>query len=257
MLHKFTFFIIFFFIISCEKKSTEIKFNKNFEHYSNKGFALIYNDTLLADKIINRKIDKNSLVVFNNKLLEDTPVKITNLLNGKYLIAKIGTKSKYPIFYNSVISSRIVKDLDIDTLEPYIQIQTVNSNNTFVANKTKTYKEEKKVANKAPVENISIKNISINKKNISSKIIDNQLNDKKLYDFNYIIKFADLFFEDSAIMLKNRLITEFKISNINIKKISKNNYRVYKGPFKNLESIKKEINNIINVNFDNIEIIKL
>lgn len=257
MFYKFIFLIIFLFFSACEKKYTEIEFNTKFEHYSNKGFALIYDENLFRDKIINKKIDENSLIVFNNKLKKDTPVKITNLLNGKNLIAKIGSQSKYPLFYNSVISHRIVKDLEINKLEPYIQIQTINSNNTFVADIAKTYDEEKKVANKAPVENISIKNIS-SSKNKGKKItkVKNQ-NIKKINNFKYIIKFADLFFEDSAIMLKNRLIEEFNIKNINIKKISKNSYRVYKGPFTNLESIKNEINNIINVDFDNIEILKL
>ena len=40
-------------------------------------------------------------------------------------------------------------------------------------------------------------------------------------------------------------------------KLSKNNYRIYKGPFKNLESIKKDYKDIIKLNFENIEIIKL
>ena len=262
MFYKFTLLTIFLFLLSCEKKKTEINFNKTFKHYSNKGFALIYDDDLFNDDIINNKIEAKSLVVFNNKLDQDTPVRITNLLNGKNLIAKVGIQSKYPSFYNSVISDRIVNDLDIDLSEPYIQIQTLNSNNTFVANKTKTFKEEKKVANKAPVDDISIKNLSIIEeddkiKDDKLKKLANEPKSKKFNDFKYIIKFADLFFEDSAIMLKNRLIEEFKIKNVNIKKISKNSYRVYKGPFNNLESIKKEINNIINVNFDNIEILKL
>ncbi len=257
MLYKFISFTIFLFLLSCEKKSTEIEFNKTFEHYSNKGFALIYDEDLFKNDIINNKIESKSLVVFNNKLEKDTPVRITNLLNGKNLIAKVGVQSKYPSFYNSVISDRIVSDLNIDLSEPYIQIQTLSSNSTFVANKTKTFKEEKQVANKAPVENISIKNISLIKEDDKLKEIVKKPKLKNLKDFNYIIKFADLFFEDSAIMLKKRLIEEFKIKNINIKKISKNSYRVYKGPFNNLESIKKEINNIINVNFDNIEILKL
>jgi len=257
MFYKFTLLFIFLFIISCEKKSTDIKFSNNFKHYSNKGFTLIYDNNLLEQKIINKKIDEKSLIVFNNKLEKDTPVRITNLLNGKNLIAKIGVKSKYPSFYNSVISHRIAKDLEINLLEPYIQIQTINSNNTFVASKTKTFNEEKKVANKAPVENISIKNISLIKEEDNKKKIVKKTKDINLNDFKYIIKFADLFFEDSAIMLKNRLIEEFKLNNINIKKMSKNNYRVYKGPFNNLESIKKEINIIIKVDFDNIEILKL
>jgi len=257
MFYKFIFLILCLFISACEKEYSEIEFNTKFEHYSNKGFALVYEENLFKDKLINKRIEENSLIVFNNKLQKDTPVKITNLLNGKNLIAKIGSQSKYPLFYNSVISNRIVKDLDIDKDEPYIQIQTINSNTTFVAGKSKTYDEEKNVANKAPVENISIKNIGSTKKKEKKSNILKKQNIKKINNFKYIIKFADLFFEDSAIMLKNRLIEEFNIKNINIKKISKNNYRVYKGPFNNLESIKNEINNITKVDFDNIEILKL
>ena len=33
-------------------------------------------------------------------------------------------------------------------------------------------------------------------------------------NFNYIIKFGDFYFEDSAIMLKNRLFEEYNIKNI-------------------------------------------
>ena len=83
---------------ACEQKYSNLKYNSNFENYSNKGFALIYDENLYKNKIINKKIDERSLVVLNNKLKFDTPVKITNLLNGKYILAKIGKKSKYPFF---------------------------------------------------------------------------------------------------------------------------------------------------------------
>jgi len=245
-------------LISCknqpskiDNQSSIIKYTKYFKFYSNKGFALVYTDKLLKNKIVNKKIDERSLIVFNNKLKEDTLVKITNLLNGKNLIAIIGNKSKYPTFYNSVISDRIAKDLNINLSEPYIHIQTVNSINSFIANKAITFDEEKRVANKAPVDNISIKNISL------SEELNKKRKDKKINNFNYIIKFADLFFEDSAVMLKNRLLDEFYINNVKIKKLSKNNYRVYKGPFNNLESIKKEFIDIDKMDFENIEIIKL
>ena len=98
---------------------------------------------------------------------------------------------------------------------------------------------------------IAIKSIS------PSKELNKKSNVKKINNFNYIIKFADLFFEDSAVMLKNRLLDEFNINNVKIKKLSKNNYRVYKGPFNSLESIKKEFIDINKLDFDNIEIIKL
>ncbi len=80
---------------------------------------------------------------------------------------------------------------------------------------------------------------------------------KSTIDFKYIIKIVDLYFEDSAKILINRLQNEYSIKNIKIKKMSKNSYRVYKGPFNNLDSIKSEYTDIIKLNFENIEIIKL
>ena len=78
-----------------------------------------------------------------------------------------------------------------------------------------------------------------------------------IINFNYIIKFADLYFENSAIMLKNRLYEEHNIQNVLIKKLSQNIFRVYKGPYKNFEKLKKGFQNIENLDFDSIEIIKL
>ena len=250
MNYKYIIFTFFLFLFSCEHHSAKIEFKDDVKIYSNKGFTLVYNDDLLKNKLIDKKIDERSLIIYNKKLKKDTPVKITNLINGRDLIAKVGKKSKYPFFYNSVISDRIAKDLEIDLSEPYIQIQTININNTFVANKAKTFDEEKKVANKVPVDSISIKNISINQKSLKKKKI-------KINNFKYIIKFADLYFKESAYMLKDRLSKEFSIKEVKINKISDNNYRVYMGPFNNLESIKKAFENINNLDFENIEIIKL
>ena len=82
-------------------------------------------------------------------------------------------------------------------------------------------------------------------------------NKNKVTNFNYIIKFADFYFEDSAIMLKNRLFEEHNIKDILIKKMSQNRYRVYKGPYNDFEKLKKGFLNIEKLNFDSIEIIKL
>ena len=245
--------IIFLAIIltSCETTNNKVITNKDFKNYSNDGFALIYNNDIFKKRIVSKKIDQRSLIIFNNKLKKDTDIKITNLLNEKYLIAKVGKNSKYPIFYNSVISERIATELDIDPDQPYVRVETINSSNTFVANKAKTFDEEKKVANKAPVDSISIQNISIEKDNNSK--VEKVKNTK----FEFIIKFADLFFEESAITLKKRLEDEYNLKDINIKKMSKNLYRVYKGPFYNLGSIKNVYNEIANINFENIELIKL
>ena len=178
-------------------------------------------------------------------------VKVTNLLNDKYLVARVGNIANYPFFYNSVVSIRIAKELELNENQPYVKIQTLSPNSTFIANKAKTFEEERIVADKAPVKGIMIQNIGI------KKISNNERKYTRINDFNYIIKIADLFFEDSAILLKQRLINEFNIKNIKIEKMSKNSFRVFTGPFLDLDSLKKGFNTIVRLEFENIEIIKL
>ena len=239
-------------MFSCDQNPKKINYESGFKNYTNKGFTLIYDDKLYKSKDLNRKMNDRSLLVFSNALRKETPVKITNLINGKYLIAKVGKKTRYPEFYNSVISKRIAEDLSLDVNQPYIELKTLDQSNSFVISKAKTFEEEKEVANKAPVEGIKIENIGDVPKNEKTKdVIKSNVN------FNYIIKIADLYFLDSAKILKNRLLNEYNINNVKIIKISKNNYRIYKGPFKNLESIKKDYKDIIKLKFENIEIIKL
>ena len=53
-----------------------------------------------------------------------------------------------------------------------------------------------------------------------------------------------------------RIKTETTIANPKIMKIAENKYRVYLGPFDNIDSLQKTYNDIIILDFDNIEIIK-
>ena len=169
MNYKILFFLIFC-IFSCVPKNINTKQNniiipKN--SFSNAGFALLYTTDLRKNKIINRKIEDRSLIIFQKNLKKNTNVKITNLLNNKSILAKVGTNAKYPNFYNSVLSKRIYEELELNDSEPYIEIIAISQNNTFIAKKTKMFDEEKEVADKAPVEGISISDL--NPKKISIK----------------------------------------------------------------------------------------
>ncbi len=170
-------------------------------------------------------------------------------MNNKSILAKVGKNAKYPNFYNSVISKRIFSELDINENEPYVEIRTVSENNTFFAKQAKMYDEEKEVANKAPVDGINITNLTEDKK----KIEKNQKKEK----FIYIIKIADFYYENTAIMMQKRIKDDLKINNSKINKISNTSFRVYFGPFDNLKSLKKAFDDISPLNFENIEIIKI
>ena len=57
--------------------------------------------------------------------------------------------------------------------------------------------------------------------------------------------------------LKQRVKNEFKVNEVKINKLSKTKFRVYLGPFKDLLSIQRTFNKLQNLNFENIEIIKV
>ena len=274
MQFKYILYLIFLSLFACEHHSSniniknkpeetksivqkkEIKEIKKIEKeelvnivYSNKGFALIYAEDL--NNPLEFKLDNTSINILSPNLPNGTPVRITNIINGKSLITVVKKKTVLPIYYNSVITNRIASELSINPSEPYVHIETINSNKLYVANDVKTFDEEKEVANKAPVDDIMVQSISLETEKKESKI------ENFVTNFNYIIKFADFYFEDSAIMLKNRLFEEYKIKNILIKKLSQNNFRVYKGPYKDFEKLKKGFHNTENLDFDSIEIIKL
>ena len=130
------------------------------QKYSNTGFALIYDDELKKEKKISKKIDNRSLLIFHNKIQKNSFVKITNPVNDKSIIAEvISNNVKFSSFYNSVITQRIAEELSLDLKEPYIDLVLISKSSTFVAKKAKTFDEEKSVAEKAPVDGITIDNL--------------------------------------------------------------------------------------------------
>ena len=224
------------------------KMNKTIVNaYSNKGFALIYSEDLLKQKIIDKKIDERSLVILQKKLKTNTLVKITNILNNKSLIATVRKSSKYPSFNNSVLSLRIAEELELDIDQPYVEVLEILDNSIFVAKKAKIYDEEKNVAFKAPVNSININDLNVVKNNVQKKLITR---------FSYIVKIADFYFNDTALMMVNRIKVESYIKDPKIEKISDKKYRVYLGPFDNINSLQKSYNDISILEFENIEIIK-
>ena len=156
-------------------------------------------------------------------------------------------KKDYPSFYNSVISVRIKDELEINDTEPYVEIKEIIKGTSFIANEAKTYDEEKKVADKAPVDDIQIKELG---KDTKKTVL------VKKGKFNYIIKIGDFYFKKSATLMKLRITSETTIKKINIKKLSATKFRVFIGPYDNLNSLKKSFNAINVLEFDSIEIIK-
>jgi hypothetical protein len=217
--------------------------------YKNSGFALVYDPVLEKEKKISKKIDNKSLFIFHKNLKKDSFVKITNPINQKTVIAEvISNKVRFSDFYNSVITSRIADELSLNLNEPYIDLVLISQNSTFIAKKAKTYNEEKKVAENAPVDGIQIDNLGdVNQpKNKAKK--DNI--------FSYSIKIADFYYKDSAKNMSDRIIDETNITNPVIKTISNTKYRVLLGPFNDIKKLEDSFNEIKSLDFEYIEILK-
>tara|TARA_B100000767_G_scaffold107868_1_gene103380 strand:- start:707 stop:1465 length:759 start_codon:yes stop_codon:yes gene_type:complete len=215
--------------------------------FVNKGFGLIYNDDYYNNKIISKKIDKLSLIIFQKNLKKNTIVKITNILNGKSIIGTVGSNADYPLFNNAVISVRIADEIDLNENEPYVEILEVLQDSIYIAKKAKMFEEERKVATNAPVNSISISDLNISESNLNKDM------GKK---FSYEIKIADFYFKKTAKLFVDRIVRETLIKDVKIKKIDEKKYRVYAGSFNNINSLQKSFNDISVLEFENIEILK-
>jgi len=251
MNYKSILIVFFIFLVGCEQNNLkkDVVNREIMSKYKNSGFALVYDPVLKKEKKISKKIDNKSLFIFHKNLKKNSFVKITNPINQKTVIAEvISNKVRFSDFYNSVITSRIADELSLNLNEPYIDLVLISQNSTFIAKKAKTYNEEKKVAEKAPVDGIQIDNLGdVNQpKNKAKK--DNI--------FSYSIKIADFYYKDSAKNMSDRIIDETNITNPVIKTISNTKYRVLLGPFNDIKKLEDSFNEIKSLDFENIEILK-
>ncbi len=248
--NKFLTILLILFLTACQQFDDNKKGvnYSNYLKYSNTGFTLIYDEQLKKDNKISKKIDNRALVIFHKKIKKNSFVKITNPVNDKSIIAKvISNNVQFSDFYNSVITKRIANELSINLSEPYVDLVLISENSTFIAKKAKTFDEEKNVAEKAPVDGITIDNLGadLNKKKQVKK-----------HKFLYSIKIADFYYKDSAENMILRIKKETNLKNPLIKKLSQTKYRVLLGPFNDIKKLEKSFDEIKLLEFENLEILK-
>ena len=239
---KFSLIILLFFIVSC-KQTTSTKYEK--KTYFSKGFAYIYNEKDYENKIINKKIKTNETIISTNNIRRGALLKISNPRNGKNIIAKNSKKINYPDFYKILIMENIAQQLNLDKDFPYIEIEEIKKNKSFIAKKAEMHAEEKQVPNKAPVEKVKIS--TLGKKSI------NKLEKKP----KFVIILGNFYSLNSAKNLKKRIYSDsqlLKDKKISIKKINDNNYEVFLGPYYTINIIKNDYIALKQINFEEIDV---
>ena len=248
LIYKILFFTLILFTTQCANyKSVKHDLEIDKKYHSSVGFALIYEDSLFDQGILDRKIDNDKIIVLHSFLKSDTPVKLINPDNLMSVDAKVYKNANYPKIFNVVVSKKISKILSLDPDNPYIEVIEYKKNKTFIAKESNTYDEEKNVAIKVPVDEVKVDDLS--KKEINTK--------KKLSKkTNFILVIADFYYLDTANNLKKQLISQTGNSNFIVKKINNTKYRLYVGPFKNFNTLKSVYISLNNLGFENLNIYK-
>ena len=227
--------LIFVFVSSC-KTVTIIDDEKIF--FSSSGFAYIYNDEDYRLKKISKKFKNHEVMVAHSTLKRGAILKISNPENKKSIVLKNSKRIKYPTFYKILLTEAVANKIELNKDIPFVEIQEVKKNDSFIADKAKTFNEEKKIHSKAPVTNIMIDNISKFKKI------------KKVKKKKFSILIAEFYSRDSALNLKNKLMEEIdSLDNNNI-----NCYQLISGRYNTVNLLKNDYIKLKNYGFENLDI---
>ncbi len=249
MKFNLSYIYIFVFLFSCTQDMKIIKKPSKIEEptptYFSKGFALIYDNSVYENKIVDKKLNNGQNYVLHSFLKNNILVSISNPFNSKSLTAKIRKTIGYPSIYNIVITKKMADKLELDINNPYVEVLSIRENDKFIAKEASIFDEEKKVAIKAPV-------TSINVNDMSASTVKIKVNKKKP---SYIIDIAEFYFLEFAETVKIRFEEEANLENIKIKKISKNKFKVYSGPHAYFNSVKDTYFSLNKLGFENLNII--
>ncbi|MDB9752371.1 hypothetical protein OAA95_00770 [Pelagibacteraceae bacterium] len=235
--------LIFFFLASCDQN---YKKNILIKPFNSKGFAYIYDIKDFNNKTINKKLDNNTLQIAHNKLRPGSLIKLINPKTNDSVILKNSKRIIYPDFYKIVITEPVAKKINLKKNLPLIELIEIKKNKFYVAQKSKIYKEEKKIYSNAPVTSVKIDNISKNQSFNSE--VDNE---------NIYILIGEFYSFNTANKLKERITNE--LSNFDTKKLyiktkKANKISLLSGPYKSINLVKNDYIELKKFGFEELDI---
>tara|TARA_B100000780_G_scaffold279179_1_gene256227 strand:- start:5095 stop:5787 length:693 start_codon:yes stop_codon:yes gene_type:complete len=169
-------------------------------------------------------------------------LKITNLANQKSINLQYIEKKLIPESRIIYISDAVASSLGIEKNLPYVKIESIKKNPTFVANKAKIFKEERKIKKANKVNDVKIISLS-GGKNIK----------KDKYKNLIYLEFGSFYYLKYAKDLKNSLKEFLSNQNIAIKG-SPGNYLLIIGPISNMNKYDLIYSKLKTNNFEGYQI---
>ena len=243
---KYKIIFLLYLLSACTTNSGNFRTSTNFQPYSSKGFALIYNFNDYKNKIINKKLDNDKFQIAHSKLGMNKTLILSNPANNKSIELKVTKKAKYPNFFNILITEKVSDELALNKEFPFIEVHQRIKNKSFVAKKAEIYTEERNVSDKAPVTKIIIDNISKMKSNQS--VIK-----KKKKSFSIII--GEFYSKKSAQALKLNLVDKYvNKEHLNVIKLGKNRFELSAGPYLSINTLKNDYFELNKYGFEDLDI---
>ena len=156
---------------------------------------------------------------------------------------------KYPEFYKILLTQKVANKLNLVNELPFIEVLEIKKNKSFVAKKTKIFKEEEQIHSNAPVELVKIDNISKNNyKDKTRKKLDNE----KIY-----IIIGDFYSQSSTDALVKRItknLSNFDSNKLTTKMKNRNKIRLLSGPYRSINLMKNDYIQLKNFGFEELDI---
>ena len=230
-------------MVSCTAHTTKID---NRIPYNSKGFAYIFNENDLNEKLIKGKLDNSKLQISNKNLKVGSFVKIINPRTKDSVTVKNSKKIEYPDFYKLIITKKVAEELNLNSELPLVEIIEIKKNKSFIAKKAKIYKEEEKISSNAPVASVKISNISKNK-SINKNIRKDQ----------FYILIGTFYSNETAKFLKKRItkeIPEYDTRKLIIRKKTNKEINLFSGPYKTINLMKNDYIILKEFGFEELDI---
>ena len=163
-------------------------------------------------------------------------IEVTNLNNGKSALVRVNHREAFSSIKVVNLSEAVFKKLDMNQNGDLVKISLIDSNESFVLSEAYTYDEEKKIV-EAPVASVVV----VEKDKDESSVNDTNIKDKSLYN-KIFINIASFAFKESAQKIK-RDLSSYDVRVFESQNLSGNTeYKVLIGPYSDVESLLKDLN---------------
>ena len=222
---------------------------RDYKSYVEVGIAEIELDLNNGDLTTNKEFFHNEAFSGSHRSLPlPSILEVTNLENGRTTKVRVNNRGAYSSTHIINLSSGVFKDLNLNSEGGLVKIELINTNESFILSKTRTFEEEKKVV-EAPISDVVVIDSEIPNTEIVTNVSDIQSIEKRQYNEIYLNVATFSFLKNAKIVLDE--LSNFKAKVYNMTTSGGTQiFKVLIGPY---EDVNKLINDLKDDTFKKYE----